>query len=146
MPHRIPVRVLAVVAVGAVCLSVLAGCGAPSTHVTGEDNLRALAKYYGQYQGQHQGKTPPGEKPFKEFIQKKDPGAKVDELFVSQRDHEPFVVLYNQKVGMPDPNTGAPVIAYEKTGVSGKRMVARSTTAVEEVDEAKFKELVKPGS
>jgi len=143
---RQPLSLRLLVILGTGCLAFAAGCGGPSSPPPGQNNLRDLAKYYGLYQGQNQGRTPPNEKQFKEFIQKKDAAVKPDEVFISPRDHEPYVVLYNLKLGPPDPVKGAPVVAYEKTGVGGKRMIARSTTAVEEVDEAKLKELVKGGS
>jgi hypothetical protein len=64
-------------------------------------------------------------------------------MFVSPRDSEAYVVLYGLKLAPPDPQKGAPIVAYEKTGVNGKRLVARSTTQVEEIEEAKLKEWVK---
>ena len=51
------------------------------------------------------------------------------------------MVLYGAPDGPPGPG-GAPVIAYEQEGVGGKRFVASSLAAIEEVDEARFRELV----
>src|SRR5687768_10268696 len=102
------------------CLIALAGCtGGRSEAPTEELRLRDLAKCYGFFQGQNRGRTPADEKQFKEFIRKTAPSEKVDELFVSPRDNEAYVVRYNIKVGPPGPG-GAPVVAYEKTGVGGK--------------------------
>jgi hypothetical protein len=126
----------------ATLLSLAAGCTSATTERPGHANLTSLAKYYGMYQGQNKGQTPPDEPKFKEFIAKRDSTAKLDELFVSPRDRQPYVVRYGLKVGVPDAKKGAPIIAYEKEGVGDKRMVARSTTQVDELDEAQFKELV----
>jgi hypothetical protein len=122
-------------------LQLAAGCTSSSQTST-QSNLAILAKNYGMYQAQNQGQTPPDEKKFKEFIQKQDPAAKVDELFTSPRDGQPYVILYGKKAAVPDPQKGMPIVAYEKVGVGGKRLVARSTTQVEEVDDAKLREWV----
>jgi hypothetical protein len=133
----------AALALGAAC-AALPGCGGGNTVPPAVDHLRHLARYYGMYQSRHQGRTPPDEKEFKDFIRKVDPGAKVEEIFTSPRDHEAYVVRYKQqKLAPPDPTKGAAIIAYEKTGVDGKHMVARSTTEVDEIDAAKLKELIR---
>ena len=49
------------------------------------------------------------------------------------------------KVGPDSPYSYTePVVAYEQTGVKGKRYVAYQTGRVELVDEARFQQLVKP--
>ena len=65
----------------------------------------------------------------------------VDALFTSSRDQQPYVILYGPLTGPPGP-AGQPVFAYEKVGVNGKRYVATSLGAVQEVDEAEFRKLV----
>ena len=62
-------------------------------------------------------------------------------LWISSRDKQPYVILYGPVSGPPGP-AGQPVIAYESKGVGGKRFVASSLGAVDEVTEARFKELV----
>ncbi|RIK71198.1 MAG: hypothetical protein DCC67_20400 [Planctomycetota bacterium] len=62
----------------------------------------------------------------------------VDALFTSERDGQPFVVLYGPR---PKEMT-VDVVAYERTGVDGKRQVASSLGTIREVDEAEFRELV----
>ena len=124
-----------------VCVT-LAGCtGGGGQLPPAHANLQNLAKFYGMYQSQNKGKTPADEKTFKEFIRKSDPAAKVDEMFVSPRDNEPYVVRYNQKLGVP--GQFAPIIAYEKAGSGGRHMVARSLGQVEEVDAAALKDQLK---
>ena len=116
-----------------------AGCSKPAPPPVEESRLSKLAVFYGRYISQNKGKTPPNEAELKKFIAKLEPAANLDELFVSPRDSEPYVVRYNIKAGMPG---GAVVTAHEKTGVEGKRMVALTTGDVRTVDEAEFKKLL----
>ena len=125
------------------------GCGGQrASREREESNLKPLAVFYGQFTGRHRGRSPANEAEFKEFLRSlsseqlatfnvTDP----ESLFVSPRDQEPYVIIYGSPSGPPGPG-GAPVIAYEQVGVGGKRFVASSIGAVEEVDEARFKELV----
>lgn len=134
-----------------VLFAFLVGCSSHQANLEQEQsNLKPLATLYGRFIGQHRGQPPASEAQFKEFI---NSGGKdllstfqvssVDELFVSSRDGKPYVVLYGAAAakGPPGP-AGSPVVAYEQEGVGGKRFVASSMGAVEEVDEARFKELV----
>jgi hypothetical protein len=59
----------------------------------------------------------------------------IDELFVSERDGQPLVVVYGS------PPAGSDVVVYEHTGVNGKRLVGHRIGMVEEADEATFKSL-----
>lgn len=128
------------------------GCGGAQEQARRqeESRLKPLAIFYGQFTGQHRGKPPTSEAEFKEFIRTQ--GAEqlasfqvnnLETLFVSERDEKPYVVLYGEasKNSPPGP-AGAPVVAYEQQGVGGRRFVASSMGAVEEVDEARFKQLV----
>jgi hypothetical protein len=58
-----------------------------------------------------------------------------DELFVSERDGKPLVVIYGAS------NKNSDVLVYEQTGVNGKRLVGHRIGVVEEVDEAEYKKL-----
>ncbi len=131
----------------------LAGCspGGKASAPLQESNLKPLGLLYGQFMGQHQGRPPESEAEFKKFIQEKGLGMlkqfnvpDVDSLFISPRDKQPYVVLYGPPKGPPG-LAGQPVIAYEQVGVRGRRFVTNSLGTVEEVDEAKFRELV-PGN
>jgi len=64
-----------------------------------------------------------------------------DSLFISPRDGKPYVVLYGRSKGPPGPG-GAPVVAYEQEGRGGRRFVASSMGAIEEVDDAAFRRMV----
>lgn len=91
---------------------------------------------------------PANETEFKKYIQGLKPDAmqalgidqaQLDTHFVSPRDEKPYKFLYKVRPGDP---TKPPVIAYEQVGSGGKREVAFLNGKVEEVDEARFKELV----
>ena len=125
------------------------GCGGGSKEFTvTETNLKQLAILYGQYLASNRGKAPSSEPEFKNFLKKMDRErleafqvTDIDKLFVSPRDNQPYVVVYRGQGGLGPPG-GATVIAYEQTGVDGKRYVALSNTAVEEMDEEKFRQAV----
>ena len=127
----------------ALLVNVLCGCGAPAEPEAVQKqsaSMRGLAVSYGQYISQHRGRPPKSEKVLRKFIEEQSDtfldsfsAESIDDLFTSPRDNEPYVVVYGKK---------ASVVAYEKVGVDGKRFVAYDIGGVEEVDEAKFAELV----
>lgn len=145
-------RVLGIQVVALVAATMLvAGCGQQTqSKKQQESRLKPLSLLYGQYMGQHRGQPPQNEAEFKKFVESQksfltqfgitDPAT----LFISERDGQPFVVIYGKPSG-PAALGGQPVIAYEKVGAGGKRFVASQLGAVEEVDEARFKELVPGG-
>lgn len=134
------------------CLLLAAACCGCGGDVGGaaqqESNLKKLSLFFGQYQGQHRGVWAPDEKSLKEFIKSQELMLKsqqisdVDGLFVSERDHQPYVILYGGEAVATDGPGGSPVVAYEKQGVGGKRFVASSLGAVEEVDDQRLRQWV----
>ncbi len=135
-----------------VCLSfglALCGCGgAAQQQAEEESTLKSLAVLYGQFTGQHRGQPPANEAEFKAFVESQNAEwfqlrgiSDRAQVWISNRDKQPYVVLYGPVTGPPGP-AGKPVIAYESKGVGGKRMVASELGAVDEVDESRFKELV----
>jgi hypothetical protein len=116
--------------------------------------ITRLGTLFGRYSSLHQGVGPPDEKAFKEFIRSMPADqaqsisgldqSKVDDLFVSPRDSQPYVILYGTMMSAPGPE-GAPLIAYEKVGSGGKHYVYISPGKVEEVDDARLNELVPKG-
>jgi hypothetical protein len=60
----------------------------------------------------------------------------IDELFLSERDHEPLIVVYG-----PLPK-GSDVVVYEKTGIDGARYVGHMSGMVEEVNEQDFNKAI----
>jgi hypothetical protein len=113
-----------------------------------ESNLKVLAVFYGRYVTQHRGQAPPDADAFRKFIEALPQGelaamhvTDVGSIFTSPRDGQPYVVRYGVAQQGPSP-TGAPPVAYEQTGVGGRRCVAFALGQVEEVDERRFKQLV----
>lgn len=136
-----------VVLVSALCISG-SGCNSATNLVEENSTLKPLMVAYGSYLAAHRGVPPASEAEFKAYVDENwqriasfPQGKKPEDLFISNRDKQPYVILYGAVTGPPGP-AGQPVIAYEKTGVRGKRLVASALSAVEEVDEARFKQLV----
>lgn len=101
-------------------------------------NLQGLARAYGSYQKRNRGRVPSSEKALRSYIEKNGGpegyGAEtIDEMFISTRDNEPYVVVYKKP---------KKVVAYESVGVDGKRYIADDLGVVQEVDEATFAEMV----
>jgi hypothetical protein len=136
----------AAVVVGLVLLSGCGGGGSPGAAKRETSHLRTLVSLY-NYQANSTGRPPANEQEFKKFIEAKgaaaletlnisDPG----ELFVSERDGKPFVILYGKRP------PGVDVVGYEQDGVDGKREVGLGLGNIVEVDEAKLRELVPPAA
>jgi hypothetical protein len=105
----------------------------------------ACISFHARHDGASTGRLPANEKEFKRFIVEKGTHlleragvASVDELFISERDGQPFVVIY----GKYPPGMASKIVAYEQDGVVGKRQVGYSAGAVELIDEMYFRELV----
>jgi hypothetical protein len=131
-------------------MACVAGCSKTAkkeVRIAETSNLKPLSILYGQYQSKHQNNPPANEADFKKFIQASGQSilaqfdTDLDKLFVSSRDGQPYVVVYR---GDPRPQSG--VIAYERQGVNGERIVAYPFGAVSVVDENKFRELVPSAS
>lgn len=122
-------------------VATLAGCGtvAESEDVAAQrSNMQSLAAAYGSYTKQNRGRVPKNEDRFRAWIEKNggavDFGAEsLDEMFISSRDNEPYVVTYGKQ---------KKVVAYEAVGVEGFRYVADDLGVVQKVDEATFSEMV----
>jgi hypothetical protein len=128
------------------------GCSGNQAAVEREtSNLKPLSVLYGKYLSQHRGQAPADEAALKSFAKKLDPkelealGVKdIDSLFISARDKKPYTIVYgNNATSAPGEDV---VIAYEQEGLSGKRYVATRLGRIEEVDEARFREMVPTSS
>jgi hypothetical protein len=137
-------------------LITLAGCSGPqnASKPLEESSIKPLAMYYGRSRSQNMGQPPADEQAFRKYLAtmsaedlKKDFNVgSIDELFISKRDNQPYVIMYGTNNNPPTGPGSQPVVAYEKTGVGGKRYVATELGGVEEVDEARFKQLVPGGT
>lgn len=138
-------RMLLFSVLAVVCMaSLLIGCGgsriadavaaANSTRIQQLYNCYALFRHQNRYQG------PKDEAAFKEFLRdsRYQKNLKlmqidldeIDDLFVSDRDGEPFKVRYGVN------GLGSIAVIFESKGVNGKRMVALEKPI--EVDEQEY--------
>jgi hypothetical protein len=67
----------------------------------------------------------------------------IDDMLVSPRDSQPFVIAYG-KAARRLLDEG--VVAYEQTGVSGRRLVGFALGYVQELDQQAFDQLLPDGS
>jgi hypothetical protein len=64
----------------------------------------------------------------------------IDAFLVSERDNQPLVVVYGKDVGKISGDSKH-VVAHEKTGKNGKRLVVFASTKVDVVNEAELEKL-----
>ena len=138
-----------------ICVLFASGCSRndPSSRI-GEMNdtrIKQLANLYMAHQTRNGSNGPKDEKAFKDFIQhgmaphrlemmRVDP-TKVDDLVISERDGQPFVIKYGQSGGIM---SKLPVV-FAKEGKAGKRQVGFTNGQVEEVDDLRYQELLQSG-
>jgi len=136
--------------VGCAALCAAAGCQSGRKELPIEEaHLSQLPRLYGKYQSRNKGQPPPTAEALKKFAQSmpadelKGIGitGPVDSLFVSTRDGEPFGYKPGKAGAIPGMG-GETVLFYEKAGKGGRRYVGYVSGKVEEVDDARFKELV----
>ena len=136
-----------------VLLGAVVGCGGGgrSNKAEQESSLKPLAIFYGSYINQHQGRPPSGESELKAFLKEAANAdmlraqfqiTDIERLLISPRDNKPYVVYYGSML-IGQGSGGAPVMAYEKEGVKGKRVVASGMGAVVEVEDAELCKMVR---
>src|SRR5262249_15901812 len=123
-----------------------AGCGSDELNSSTAAKLKALATLYLDYAVAKRGQGPRSEQVLKnhmrslpDFVLQMNGGGPegIDAVFVSHRDQEPFAVLYGVTISGLS-GTSAPLLAYEKTGKKGKRLVVFANTKVAHVDESQL--------
>jgi len=124
--------------------NVLVGCNSPEVKQEVKrrgSNLQSLAGMYRMYSSENGGHPPANETDLKNFIQEQglehfEPFGitTVDDLFISPRDGEPYVVVYGGSE-LPE------ILAYERLGTETGRWIVSSMAVVAEVNESAFKEL-----
>ena len=133
---------------GILCFLVLGivGCGDDGLKSPTALRMSGLANSYldMSYQGgppanedalkKHMGAMHPGEQ-YSRNIDSKN----IDACFKSERDNEPLVVVYGIKPEIS--GQSKQVIAHEKTGKNGKRLVVFASTKVASVSEAELEQL-----
>ena len=135
---------------GLVLIALLAsGCGDDALNSPTAQKMSGLANAYLDQFVSSGGKPPANEQALKKHMKglrasvqydyKIDPD-NIDASFISERDNEPLVVLYGQPVTTISGNSKQ-VVAHEKTGKNGKRLVVFASTKVDLVDEAELEQL-----
>jgi hypothetical protein len=134
----------------ALLIVVIPGCGSDELDSPTATKLRTISNLYLNYAIGKNGQGPESEEVFKKYLRGLSDDIlgpagvnrkELDSLFVSERDGEPFVIVYGQKITKISGNSGS-VIAHEKTGKGGRRLVSLSNTKVEHVDEAGLQNLL----
>ncbi|WP_146451437.1 hypothetical protein [Bythopirellula polymerisocia] len=133
-------------------LSLIPGCGRKldvneAIAKVNKNNIQRLANLYFTYQMKHDWQGPADEAGFKNFLRSYnpqkltrigiDPNA-IDELFVNERDGEPFKIRYSvvgSAMGSSEP------VIFESVGIDGNRMVGFLDMTQREVDEAEYENL-----
>jgi len=113
-----------------------------------KSNIQRVSNLYAGYQNMvGAGKGPKDEASFKEWVKQYDPAklnmmgidpAKIDDVFKSERDGQPFVFRFS----VPGGRGAVAAVTFEHTGKDGKRQVGYTGGNVEEVDDAKYKDLL----
>jgi hypothetical protein len=128
-----------------------AGCGSGVQQLDQSDpsriRMQSLAVLYASYLNHNGGKLPASETELKKYILATGKSylaerglTKIDDLFVSQRDGQPLEVSYGAHK-LVRGFTADPIVAHEKTGINGKRLVAFPSGAVLELDPEMFDKL-----
>lgn len=134
------------VAVGLFWFAAVGGCGgAPSTEKMVRDanqsNIQRLTNLYTRHQMQKGSQGPRNEGEFKKFIESVDQSTleqmgvdltKMDSLFISERDQQPFDIRYGVRASFRGDMVG---LIFESEGVEGVRQVGFSTIAVRDIDD-----------
>jgi len=137
---------------GLLALAV-AGCSSDNTAARvaelNKKNIQKTANLYATYQ-MHNGMVGPkdlanlkefvssgiGLSPHRLELMQIDP-KNLDHIFISERDHKPFRLKPSVQAV---PRTIVAVV-FEDTGIDGKRQVGFDNSSIQEVDDAKYKEL-----
>ncbi|QDT75518.1 hypothetical protein [Lacipirellula limnantheis] len=126
----------------ALAVSAAAGCGGSDSEVRkqGFSHVRLLTSLHTRVTSSL-GRYPKDEAEFKAALVQDNVSPEalkvnsIDDLFISERDGQPLVVVYGQ------PPAGSDLVVYEQTGVNGMRQVGHRIGVIEEVDAAKFAEI-----
>ena len=110
-------------------------------------NIKRLSNLYLAFQMKNNWKGPKNEDQFKSFLKKLTPAklerigidsGTIDQLFVNERDGEPFKVRYSvpgSAMGSSEP------VVFEATGVDGRRMVGFLDMQLKELEGAEYDQL-----
>lgn len=130
------------------------GCGQSTTAEralasVNKSNIQRLGNLYNKYQSEHKWIGPANEAEFKKYVLDSPPARlkmigidanKVESLFISERDGQPFVFRYKvpgSAMGKIDP------VVFEQAGVNGKRLVGfTNKPPIEVATESEYQDLL----
>ena len=125
-------------------LLIVTGCGEEKPAPTAS-RLATIGKVYEQFRYAHRGTVPKDRAEFVSFIEEQGDwlleeaqADSVDELFVSERDGQPLVILYGKDRKQLN---GMQVVVHETKGVDGRIMVGYASGDSELVYEEAFKSM-----
>lgn len=135
-----------------VTVALVVGCTSANNESTlaslNDQNIKRLANLYFLFQSSHEWRGPDDEEEFKEFI-KNSPQRKLDrigidlatldDLFINERDGEPFTIRYGVEGNMM--GCSKPVI-FETAGVNGLKMVGFLDMIQREVEQDEYELLL----
>jgi hypothetical protein len=106
-------------------------------------HIQDLANWYAKFRRASKGRYPANEQQFAAFIgnslKQAGSSASAQEILTSPRDGQKYVVTYG-KATSPSPNTS--IVAFEKEGADGKKLIVFETKESREVDDAELKSLL----
>ena len=122
------------------------GCRRESpTSPASKSHLALLASGFIIHANSHQGRPPRDESAFKGFLTSKGSAVleladvtNVADLFVSERDGQPLVFMYETGKA---PHLQSGVVGYEAEGVDGVRLVAFRDGTIRQLSEQEFQSL-----
>jgi hypothetical protein len=126
--------------IAAMPVAAMFGCGPTETHSGPTDdigNLRGIARVY-TMANRDLGRPPRNVDELKNILAPAMDNP--ESVFRSQRDGQEFVIVWGLDMVGRDLNSPT-VLAYERTGVDGKRLVVNCAGNVTEVSEADFSKL-----
>jgi hypothetical protein len=135
------IRLLNAFIVLLVATTVGCGSGGSTARQSAISHVKAITALYDRA-ASTLGRNPQSEEEFKRVIADGKPDLKVlaassiDDLFVSDRDGKPLVVLYGK-----EPNGPGSLVVYEQEGKDGERLMGFKNGQTIEADEAQFSKL-----
>jgi hypothetical protein len=127
------------------------GCSSDSVQsqvaAMNSSNIKRVANLFGAWQNSHGGQGPKDVESIKTFAEGIPPdalqnmkidSAKLDALFISERDGKPFKIKFGAV--RPPMAPHIPVV-FEEKGTDGKKQVAWTNAQVRDVDDAEYQQL-----
>jgi hypothetical protein len=135
-------KLLAAALLCAIGSLICGACGSSGQSNAEQPHIKQVSELYRSYVAANRGQLPRDEAALKSYGKSLSPqllevmGIKdLDAAFTSPRDGQPYVVVYGASKAM------GVIIAHERTGRDGTRLVATREGAAQEVEETEFQKL-----